>query len=875
MHFTQPPIENSLCGTVSSSSTTLEKYTALIGDRIFEEWFVASFSERMLHKSGVFLREQLPLIRRDVESATNYQATYVKGALPSPAHVCGIIEGHISRLAPAFLKQENYSCVLWMYILERNLRLWICPWFDIRLYKSYKQAQSGNPFSVQLLCPKTSQVVAGKPGTITTHDFLRLENARLITTACSEWRQDIFEHWSKSTSLRPSYKGEMLYYRPVIEKWNWSEMPLIERWSLRPFRLHSPVSVYRSVLQAMLFHPENHEDLEQELQALSAGLRKAEQEEEKMSQPSTIIKMVFDQWEGQGVGRAYDVHPEVEEFSRIRNSKTPHLWETGRAMFFPPGTAPEKILHDSHALYRSEPQLTEAVRAQDAEEVRQLLESGADIDVMNDVGITPLQIAASFGYKEIVRVLLEYKPDMDVKLLIKEGAGYMPCTVLHIAVVREDADIVELLLQNGANVDERALEEGVFKANVTIFQNLLDHGPDLAARYRQDQTILHTAAAKGSVDILSQLIKKGAEIDARDVQGNTPLHIAAEYNHETIAQLLLSAGADIEAIDHQYLTALAIAVKSKGTAVIRTLLDNNGSIETHDERSLPVLIQATAEMDESLVRLLLEHGADANVHRVVAPLHLAASDNQPALLELLLSYGAHVESRSTCYESPPDPCQTPLHFAVNSGHISAAKVLLKWGADVNAKFHDGITSLHLAAQMGYLDMVSFLLLHGANITAETENTDTPFSMAAAGGHGSIAELLLEKGRTVMTANQRARGLVMAVTSGSTSLVATLLDLGIPVDAIDGQGRTALSMARYMRHGQLVDFLTERSANTSTRNDAAHAGRPIEVASTRDHSNGGGPSTIPTKASSWQGVEIAQSDGYQCRLKSYGLGLYQG
>lgn len=856
MHFSEPPFKDLLCGTISAFSTKLERYTAMIGDKIFEEWSVALFSARLLRKSGSSLPKELPLIRRDVESAINHQASYVNGTLPSPAHVCGAIEGHINRLTPEFLKQESYNCVFWMYLLEHNLRLWVCPWFDIRLHKSHKPTQSRNPLSFQLICPQTAQPVAGKPGTMTTIEFLHLEHAKLLQLVYDNSRRSILDYWTNSTSLQANYKSAMLRYRSIIEKGNWSDAPLIEGWSLRPFRLQSPASVYKSTLQAIYFHPEKNEDWQQELQALSADLRKAEQAQEKLFQPNTTIKMVFDQWESQGLGRTYDADPNTERFSRIRNSKTPHLHTVGqmkheewvksrengpevksiRAMFFPPNTAREKILKDIHAFYPSEPQLTEAVRARDEKEVRQLLESGTDIDVMNDNGLTPLQVAAALGYAEMVRLLIEHKADMNVELLVQGATGYISCTVLHIAVGREDAEIVELLLQHGARVDESTLEEGVFKANESIFQELLDHGPDLSNRYTREQTILHTAAAKGSPGILSKLIKNGVEIDAVDVHGNTPLHVAAVYNHGPIMQLLLDAGANIEAIDHQNLTALAIAIKAKGTAVIRTLLDNNANMKAYGEAP-PALILAAIQKDESSIRLLLERGADPNAHFLLAPLHLAAADDQLALLELLLSYGAKVESRITCQDSPPQPCQTPLHFAVNYGHISAAKVLLKGGADVNKTYHDGMTPLHLAAQMGYLDMASFLLLHGADITAETEKTDTPFSVAAASGHGNIAELLFKKGHAVMTANQKVRGLVMAVTNGSSLLVAGLLDLGIPVNAIDGQGRTALSMAKSMGNEQMANFLIGRGAGKDTRNSAAHPGRSIEGASASRPSKG--------------------------------------
>lgn len=123
MHLNEPPFKDLLCSKISSCGTTPEKCTAIIGDRIFEEWFAGLLSEKMLRTAGVSLPEKLPLIRRDVKSALNHQATYANGTPPSPADVCGIIQDHISRLTPEFLRQNDYNCVLWMYLLERNLRL--------------------------------------------------------------------------------------------------------------------------------------------------------------------------------------------------------------------------------------------------------------------------------------------------------------------------------------------------------------------------------------------------------------------------------------------------------------------------------------------------------------------------------------------------------------------------------------------------------------------------------------------------------------------------------------------------------------------------------------------------------------------------------
>jgi hypothetical protein len=95
---------------------------------------------------------------------------------------------------------------------------------------------------------------------MTTVDFLRLEHAKFLQLVYDNSRRSILDHWPNSTSLQANYKSAMLRYRAIIEKWNWSDAPWIKGWSLQPFQLQSPVSVYKSTLQAIYFHPEKNED---------------------------------------------------------------------------------------------------------------------------------------------------------------------------------------------------------------------------------------------------------------------------------------------------------------------------------------------------------------------------------------------------------------------------------------------------------------------------------------------------------------------------------------------------------------------------------------------------------------------------------------
>lgn len=78
------------------------------------------------------------------------------------------------------------------------------------------------------------------------------------------------------------------------------------------------------------------------------------------------------------------------------------------------------------------------------------------------------------------------------------------------------------------------------------------------------------------------------------------------------------------------------------------------------------------------------------------------------------------------------PGWTPLHEACNHGHINVASLLIKAGANVNAKGYEDVTPLHDAALVGQLKLVKLLLSHGADARAKNGKGKTPVDIATSG-----------------------------------------------------------------------------------------------------------------------------------------------
>ena len=173
--------------------------------------------------------------------------------------------------------------------------------------------------------------------------------------------------------------------------------------------------------------------------------------------------------------------------------------------------------------------------------VAELLDSGANIDATDSKNTTALYSASSNRHADVVKVLLEHNADSNIGLEL--GSGFSGLTPLMEAAYEGYSECVELLLQNGADVN---------------------------ATTRDGVSALMRAAEKNHPDCITLLLEKGADVNAKDTCGITPLMWAAGFGGDVKAtQLLLDAGADQTAQDQWGKTALQCADSEKVAALLQ------------------------------------------------------------------------------------------------------------------------------------------------------------------------------------------------------------------------------------------------------------------------------------------------------------------
>jgi ankyrin repeat protein len=101
----------------------------------------------------------------------------------------------------------------------------------------------------------------------------------------------------------------------------------------------------------------------------------------------------------------------------------------------------------------------------------------------------------------------------------------------------------------------------------------------------------------------------------------------------------------------------------------------------------------------------------------------------PQVALLLLKHGADPNARNARGETPLHIAARGAEHTIGSGNYAAVSILVKHGADVNARDKDGNTPLHYAVARCAFATASLLLSHGADPNARNNQGKTPADLA--------------------------------------------------------------------------------------------------------------------------------------------------
>ncbi|KAK1988379.1 ankyrin repeat-containing domain protein [Colletotrichum cereale] len=351
----------------------------------------------------------------------------------------------------------------------------------------------------------------------------------------------------------------------------------------------------------------------------------------------------------------------------------------------------------------------------------------------------------------------------------------------------------------------------------------------IVRRYQSDifgASALELAARSGDLAGCDLLLELGAPINLHGVRGQTALQAASSEGELLMVQFLLDQGADatVPAYEDGGYTALQAAVLNGHERIAKCLLDAKADIRAPPaKRNGKTIVEAFAHYEDKTVskfRKWLSQGApinrldgdDGNV------LHLLIEDNTSsahACLEIALQAGARIEDRDQFSRGQ----KTPLQVAAEVGDLDSVRLLLKYGANVNAFAGDdfGRTALQAAVcRQNFADlpaMVELLLSLGADVNAPPARKGgiTALQGAAISGDISMVKRLVELEADVNAAPAVEEGRTAiegAAEHGRLDMVRFLISVGATGNPERGFDR-AIELAVSENHSLIADFLRDQ------------------------------------------------------------------
>ncbi|CAB0041348.1 unnamed protein product [Trichogramma brassicae] len=321
------------------------------------------------------------------------------------------------------------------------------------------------------------------------------------------------------------------------------------------------------------------------------------------------------------------------------------------------------------------------------EVVRLLLKVGANPNLANAKGLTPLQIICQRQCNDdLMEMFFETLDEIQGEVQI-DAPNERRMTPLQSVVCNRFQKLAKLLLRNGAE-------------------------PDVANCW--GETPMHIICRDYDLEWLQMIFemeaynvkRKIVNVHAVDQSGQTPLHCALFYGRQMMSELLLNNGANPNIVDNKGLTALhMVCARPRDLEFVesffRSCEDNQLPvfIDQQDELgNTPLLLALRSGNKWENIELLLNRGADPNLANAqrLTPLRLMIqNDCYNHETVIMLCRISEELNKPLQIDAQDEKGRTALHWALLQHNMGLAETLLRNGANPNLADAQGFTPLHI------------------------------------------------------------------------------------------------------------------------------------------------------------------------------------
>ena len=482
--------------------------------------------------------------------------------------------------------------------------------------------------------------------------------------------------------------------------------------------------------------------------------------------------------------------------------------------------------------------------------------------------VCPLLLAAYFGHRAVVELLLNCEATVDIRRISN-------LTPLLVSLEKGHDDCVELLLKAGARIQirsqkidaplvvaarynrEKWIKEFLSKPKdvnpydiIKAFITALEQGHvgllhlffphitnDILYQYRSDSLIM-SVARLGKEEVLEMLIEKATDKVRAYV---CALAGAASEGNKLLAEKFIKRGADVNGNEG---SPLLEAVRAGHRDMVTFLLQTGARLDV------------SWYIQNNIFRIAQEKGFEEILTILEEAQKKSAVLQQTFLESCVKGDGATVQAllkQKVKINLEDNQRRTPLMLAASSGNVEVVKALLE--GKENSRLSE---SLMIAAAQGYTDVIRLLLDAGTQVNAKDYKPEpwnlhnphykrcdfTPLIHATINGHEEVVKLLLSRGADTLLKDSSGKdALTWAQEKGHLGLVKVLEEkaakdkkvhaaflnacakgdidkvkqhLGDPISSemVDEQGKTGLELAVEYEHAHVAVLLLENTAHKS-------------------------------------------------------------
>ena len=328
-----------------------------------------------------------------------------------------------------------------------------------------------------------------------------------------------------------------------------------------------------------------------------------------------------------------------------------------------------------------------------------------------------------------VQALMKLGPDV-IDLNHKRTDGL---TALMTAVMKKRVDVVNELLNNGADITQKNAQNKTARDlchnDVRLVAML-----DKVGLVKELRDKIRKKGASLNPEDIGSYLDKGVQVNSVDTGGNSILSLAVQYkcSTEVLTDLVTTYHADPNILNKQGIGPVEMALVYRDAETLKCLFDAGVNIK----RGKKMLLQyAEAHGFTNSVELIKEE---------LGKLLWKAVDeeNVAEIKEMLENCGAYVDEACKLegYEG-----WTTLFLAAHKNNLQVAKLLCDSQANVDIRCEDGRSAVSVAVQTGRKEVLLCLIAEGASVNIEDLNGSTPLLLAVKAGDLPLVQILLHAG----------------------------------------------------------------------------------------------------------------------------------